>query len=204
MVSINLIPDTVRLARQRRYRVSRWAMAVCAAVAAVLVSGSVEWYRRAEAADLSVQRQELRLMLTEVQEDVQALSAEVDQVQRHVERAAALKSKRAWSGLFAQIGTCMPPSCWLASMVTDPAVPRGGPARSKVSDEAPAAEVVSVLIDAPRKLRLIGYAPDAAAPHEFVANLKRTDLFTDVRLEQSQQEAIRDGWRFRFQLLCEW
>ena len=59
-------------------------------------------------------------------------------------------------------------------------------------------------IDAPRKLRLIGYALNDAQPMEFVTRLKDAQVFQRVTLERSLLETSEEAQRFRFELVCEW
>ena len=61
-----------------------------------------------------------------------------------------------------------------------------------------------VTIEAPRKLRIAGYAPVAAHPYDIVSSLKETDVFASVALERSEREPVLDGSYFRFELVCEW
>jgi hypothetical protein len=74
--------------------------------------------------------------------------------------------------------------------------------KSGADEEQGDAEAVT--IDAPRKMRLAGYATDAAEPHRFVANLKDTAIFSHIALERSQREPKLDGYYFFFELVCEW
>ena len=62
----------------------------------------------------------------------------------------------------------------------------------------------AITIDAPRRLKIAGYAPDSARPYLFVENLKRTDAFEAVRLDSSQREPVLDGSYYHFELVCEW
>jgi Tfp pilus assembly protein PilN len=152
------------------------------------------------------------------------LTSEVQDASLHLERARALRSKRAWSSLLATIGGALPERCWLTSMATDPASPapgmrtidakaRGGqPGTTSASANA---EQKVVLIDGPRALRISGYASDASDPLAFVTHLKETGLFRTVHLESFRSEptpgvlATRGTARgvdaiFRFDVLCEW
>ncbi len=206
MPVVNLIPGAVQLARRRRDRLRSWAAAAFVAMAAVAVAGGLEGYRRLQAGGLRTQGEQLRLQLEAARDELRTLTVEEEQARRHVERAAALRSKRAWSGLLAVIGSCMPDSCWLVSMGTDPATPAAAKSQPQVRSPriSPGAGPSTLRVDAPRRFRLEGYAADAADPQVFVSNLKRTRVFADVRVGRSQREVMPEGSFFRFELICEW
>jgi hypothetical protein len=226
MTVINLIPASVQRARRQRRHIHWWAATALTALTAAAVMGALEWYRTVEAERLRGQSAELHDQLDSVRTDLRTLSERAEQVRQHLERAAALRAKRAWSGLFAVIGSAMPESCWLVSLATEPATPgaagstvsssRAGvarsralggadPAQSRRGLEAPQTrESLTAEIDAPRKLRLVGYGPDAADPHVFVTNLKSAAVFTRVSLLRSERETVLDRSYFRFELVCEW
>jgi Tfp pilus assembly protein PilN len=205
MVGVNLIPVSVRLSQVRRRHVRRWAVSVAVGVALVGVSLGMDWLRRAEAAGLCADNERLQSELEAIRADLKSVSAQAAETLLRIERAKALRSKRAWSGMIAMIASCMPPQSWLTSIATDPATPPAGTGRSQDRGKTEAEKgQQAVTIDAPRRLRISGYAPDAADPHEFVTKLKATELFTVVALEQSQREPVSDGWYIRFELVCEW
>ena len=230
MVSINLIPETVQRARALRSRINRWAVSVLAAGAVMAIPLCLEWYRRAEADELRMRSEQLQTQLASVRADLQTLNAQANQALVRLERAKALRSKRAWSAMFAMIGRAMPSGCWLTSVATDPATPKQGvvhrssapraratgghPAlalgarisgavstRSPADGSAPSAPLV---IDAPRELKIAGYATDAAEPHQFITNLKAAGVFSRVALERTHREPALGGSYFRFELVCEW
>ena len=96
--------------------------------------------------------------------------------------------------------------CWLTSIATDPGAPTGAASKSRPSSDGDEEQdgSITVTIDAPRKMRLAGYATDAAEPYRFVANLKDTEVFSWIALERSQREAKLNGYYFLFELVCEW
>ena len=207
MVVINLIPLAVQLAQKRRGRLRSWAAAMLLSVAALAVAGGLEAYRHLHAGELRTQSEQLSGQLEAARGELRALTLEVEQASCHLERAAALRSKRAWSGLLALIGSCIPDPCWLESIGTDPATPAAGKApqaRVRRPGISPRTEASALRVDAPRRLRLVGYAPDAADPYVFVTNLKQAGVFADVRLGRSERQEIPEGSFFRFQLICEW
>ena len=60
------------------------------------------------------------------------------------------------------------------------------------------------MIDAPRKLEIVGYAPEAAQPHNFVSALKEKQVFSSVVLRGSQREPMLERSYYRFELVCHW
>ncbi|MBU0718131.1 MAG: hypothetical protein KJ749_07785, partial [Planctomycetes bacterium] len=166
---------------------------------------AMEWLNRAEARDLRVQHAQLQVEAKQADARLQTLSTQVTDVQLRVERARALRGKRAWSEVMALIAQALPESCWLTSVATNPVQPRGG--RSPVSSgdrKLPKSEAQVVVMDAPRKLEIVGYAPEASLPYEFVSALKSAGAFSRVTLVRSQTEAVLDGFHYRFELVCEW
>lgn len=206
MVSVNLIPEAVRLAQARRHRLTRWGISIVVAVVVLAAPLCIDWFRRAQAVALRTQHDQLQIQLATIRTELRALTTQANQASVQLERADALRSKRAWSAMFAMIGRCMPAGCWLTSIATDPATPaRGGDRhvalrrRDSTQDEPS-----TVVIEAPRALRIAGYATNVAEPHEFVTNLKEAGVFTGVVLEHSRREPALDGSYFRFELACEW
>ncbi len=207
MVRINLISETVQLAQAKRRRIKAWAISILLAAAVLAVPLTIDRVQRAEATELGLQNRRLQAELTRMRADLAALTTLMDEVGSQLERAAALRSKRPWSAMFAMIDQCMPQGCWLVSIATDPAAPPPGGGRKKVvrvrdldADEIPAV----VVIDAPRMLRIAGFAMDASEPLAFASNLKETAVFTGVILEHLRLEPVLDGSYFRFELICEW
>lgn len=205
MVGVNLIPKAVQLAQARRRHMNRWGVSILAAAALLAVPSTIDWLQRAEATELRTRNANLQIELAAAGTRLRAQTAQANETLLQLERARALRSKRAWSAMFAMIGRCMPAGCWLTSVATDPATPpaasRGATASRKGADEG---NPQTIVIEAPRKLRVAGYATDVAEPHGFVANLKDTGVFTDVVLEHSRREPALDGYYFRFELVCEW
>ena len=66
------------------------------------------------------------------------------------------------------------------------------------------AERAGLTIDAPRRLRLAGFALNATDPLVFVTRLKDADIFRDVFLERSADDSRDDVPRYRFDVVCEW
>ena len=206
MLSINLIPADVQLTLRRQCHLRRWTVSFAVAGTAMLVVLGADWARRGKASDLRAQDRQFQTELNTARANLKTITAEASQMLVQIERAKALRAKRAWSGMFALLRDCMPDDCWLISIATDPAKPSARAARPAKSTKPDTEEASrrAVTIDAPRRLRVIGYAPDAAQPHAFVTNLKQTQAFAAVKLESSQRELVLDGSYFRFDLVVEW
>lgn len=207
MVGVNLIPENVRLAQERRRRLKGWGIAILLAVAILALPLTIDWVQRVQAAELRTQQGQLQTELATTRTELRALASQANEALMQLERAHALRSKRAWSAMFALIEKGMPEDAWLVSMATDPATPpSGGGHKAEVRDRGTATDEqpAIVVIEAPRKLRMAGFAIDAAQPHEFVSNLKESKVFTNVILELLRREPALNGSYFRFELICEW
>lgn len=206
MISVNLIPDTIQAAQKQRRHLRWWGMLILAASVVLVVPLGIDWYQSARAAELHAQDEQLQSVLATTRAELRAQMAQANTTLLHLERAKALRSKRAWSAMFALISRCMPAGCWLTSFATDPPGPSLGAVGTitMAGRETDGEARTTVTIEAPRKLRLSGYATDAAEPHEFVANLKSTGAFSHVLLEGSRREPELDGYYSRFELVCEW
>lgn len=212
MVRVNLIPASVQSTRIRRAHIGRWCVAGAAAVAALAIALGLEVAQRTIAKNLRAEQMQVQAGLEELRKDLRVTSAQAKRARLRLERAIALRAKRAWSGMVALIAEQMPKDCWLVSLATDPTTPSASPTLSRVRGTPPirngqrtsGSGPDTLVIDAPRKLDLVGYAPQAAQPHQFVTALKRTGVFTRVSLERSQREPVLDGSYFRFELSCEW
>ena len=211
MVTLNLLPEDVQTVLARRRRTQQWAAAVTLAATLLAVPLGLDWSRGARAAYLRAESQRLQADVESTRAALRATSSTANELFVQVERAKALRSKRAWSGMLALIASCMPAECWLASLATDPEVPAAGPARRAPNPTpgtpgaaAEKKEKEVVTIEAPRKLRIVGFAPDDAQPLAFVTSLKESRVFRRVALEGSVREPNRDPAVFRFELVCEW
>lgn len=206
MISINLIPRDVRRRQTQRRRLWRWASVAMVGFLLLGASAGFDFARRGAADKLRANDADLQIEVTRARADLQMITAELMSVRNNLEHATALRTKRAWSGMIALIAGSMPENCWLTSIATDPERPLAGkpgrrkPAKKKNSGKEP--EVV--IIDAPRRLKIVGYAQKASEPNEFVERLNHTGVFHLVELKQSQREPILDGSYYRFKLYCEW
>ena len=216
MVTVNLIPESVQAARASRRHLKRWAacLAVSAGVAGVPVGA--HWMQHVRIDELLAQSDNLQTDLAVARAELKTATAAANDAFLRIERAKALRSKRAWSDMLALIGSCLPKDCWLTSIATDPDVPPAAPVARKTppATDPPASplskggqrgfEPAVVIIDAPRKLRMTGEATDATQPLFFVTRLKESQVFREVTLERSLREKPEDESNFRFELICEW
>ncbi len=207
MVGINLIPEPVQLAQLRRWRLKWWATAILVSLMVLALPLGLDWLKQAEAARLHLEDEHLRVQLAGIRSQLRSVSAGADEAFLQLERADALRSKRCWSGMLAMIGRRMPSGCWLTSITTDPATPQGAAPpqrRAKSRPSTPEEPPAVVVIDAPRKLNISGYATTAGEPHTFVTRLKDMGIFTNVELQRVAREPVLDDSYFRFELYCEW
>lgn len=220
MNDTNLIPMPLRIARGRRRRLKAWGLAVMAALLLLSTPIVFDQYLRVEASRLGTQNEKLAGVLTGLRQQLATLTVEADRSLLQLERAKALRSKRAWSAMFATIARSMPEGCWLTSIATDPSSPSGG-ARPRPRGTATgmtnrqagftSSDESVTKIEAPQRLKIVGYASDASEPYQFVTSLKKTNVFRDVVLETSRRERVQNrqagsasAWYFRFDLACEW
>lgn len=221
-IGINLVPSSVQIVHQRNRWIRFWCVAAC--LAFIVLGGALgyDWLETRRMSEMAVRLSQAQQEVEKLRGEVRTLAATAGQLQQRLERADALRAKRAWSGLLALIAEKLPPDCRLQSIATDPAKPPvdsiviapamqpapGGQSLSGVATATtPAAQpppARTVLLDAPRKLRLVGFAGDPARPVAFVSSLKESGAFTHVNLERAQWEPARKDAHFRFELVCEW
>ena len=206
MTRVNLIPPGIRYSQRRRGHLKRWAFSLATVATAVGVSLSVEALRRAQANDLRTQSGQLQAELESTRQETRTVTGAASRVLERIERAKALRGKRAWSGLFTLIDSCIPAGCWLTRVASDPAAPGSGPRRQAPppAPEGSTEQPRAITIEAPSGIRLAGYAAGAAEPLVFVSNLKASGVFTDVTLAHSQREPVLDGLFYQFELVCAW
>jgi Tfp pilus assembly protein PilN len=207
MISVNLIPQEQQLRQARRGRIKFWMMVVTVAVALTVVPVIMDELKKDEMDRFQKRYDTVLTQWNDRRTELGSIAEQVEEARVRYERSSLLQSKRNWSGLIALTAKCLPDGCWLTSLTTDPAVP--GPPPPPVSRPVPVdgkkpEPPAPLVIDAPRKLRMTGYASAAAEPHAFVAQLKATSVFSRVVLENSVSESVLNGSYFRFDLLCEW
>jgi Tfp pilus assembly protein PilN len=205
MIGVNLISERAQVAQARRRRIQRWVSASGAAALLLVVPLGLDWSTRAKADALRRKRDRAVAAYRATTLEIERAAAAEEDARIHVERAEALSAKRAWSAMLVVIADALPERSWLVTLGTDPSTPPGGSSAARAQTAAATGETTNVLmIEAPRELRLIGYAHDAADPLVLVSNLKRTGVFRHVDLRQSTRETGADGSYFRFELACGW
>ncbi len=203
MINVNFMPKRMALAKARNRRVRKWLCAVGWALVALIGAWGVDGTRRVEAGSLRNEIMVLQSRLQEGKGELAKTASQAHVVLRQIEHADALRAKRPWSSLLQLVAESMPEGCWLISLGTDPAVPgnrvlsRKAVSKEDVKNEA-------IVIQSPRKLRLVGYATNDDESFIFVERLKKSNAFQSVNLLKSKREPHRDGFYYRFEIACEW
>ena len=223
MVTVNLIPEKVQAAQFRRRHFKRWTACLIVTTGVATVPAVGHWMQHLRIDELRAQSDKLQTDLAAARAELKTATAVANDAYLRIERAKALRSKRSWSAMLAFIGTCLPKDCWLTSLATDPEVPSTAPLARKAAPPpaipgTPLPEKPAVVIlDTPRKLRMMGEATDATQPLSFVTRLKESQVFREVILERSintsphgsravglTRENVEEKSNFRFELICEW
>lgn len=212
MNRINLIPAAVQITQSRRRRTRRWSLLVGLALAGSTIPVTAQWLQQRNLDDLREKYTRVESNLETARSDLKSLTAESGELFLRLERAKSLRAKRNWSGMLAMLGSALPADCWLTSLATDPdipppvtIVPKAAAAASPAPGK-PAAPVkpAPVMIEAPRRLRIVGHSVEASGPLALVLRLKESGAFQDVILERSQRESADPQSPFRFEMVCEW
>ena len=211
MLAVDLRPAnlTFRMMRRRRWR--RWSLAIGVSLCPLAIVLFLDWFQRTDLRKRQDQKADVEMQLAIARERFKSASTEADHLLAQLQRADALRSKRAWSDLLAVVGAALPHDGWLTVLSTEPAQPSGVPAQPAPSAPPPASATTGVqpaptplMIEAPRELRLSGYAATPAEPSLFVASLKGANVFRVVELIQCRQEPVHNGSYYRFDVLCKW
>jgi len=206
-MKLNLIPETLRHRHERRRRVRGWGVVLVIAIGLLAVPVTLDWSRKARAKRLRQEQADLVEVRSSMLAEWSTVREEVEETRAQIMRAEALRSKRGWSRLLALVAGAVPDRAWLTAVATDPPQPTGGaPERARVqaARSEPATERENVTVEAPRKLELHGFAPNAGDPIRFVQALKAADVFREVRLQRSSFTKVDDASFFRFNIVCEW
>ena len=207
MIGVNLIPAPILATRAAKRHLKGWCLVVVVALAANAVPLVADVLSTARAAELRHERDGLSQEVAQARQEADATTAEAAESLARLERAKALRSKRAWSAMFALIGGCLPDEAWLTSIATDPPAPTEA-TRTRRSlgkrpqDEGKAPDTIT--IDAPRKLEILGYVRDHALLYTFMSSLKSTGIFTAVELIRSGEQRVGEDTAVGFELTCEW
>ena len=206
MNDINLIPRPLRMARSRRRRIKGWSVCVVAALIILCIPILFDQFRRVEAARLATQKEELVQIVSGLRHQLAALRMQSDRSDLQLQRAKSLRSKRAWSAMITTIARSMPDGCWLTSIATDPARPSGSGVQ-RMLPVAPGKATPNksiTAIEAPRRLKIVGFASDSREPYAFVTNIKAANVFSRVTLTSTTRNNAGGASFFRFDLECEW
>lgn len=208
---INLIPVPLQIERSRKRRIRRWSVVVGIAVVGATIPVAAQWMQLRSVEELRAAHDHIQSDLAASRAELKSLSTEANELYLRLERAKALRSKRNWSGMFALLGKALPEGCWLNSLATDPDTPPPQQAVAKVVPPSaaapttlPAVKPAPVLIEAPRRLRIVGQSVEASGPLAFVLQLKEAAVFREVVLERSQREISDARTTFRFEVVCTW
>jgi len=208
MSRFNFIPSSVLAARAKRRHLQTWSTAIGGAICALMLPLILDWTNRARAAEMEAVSENLASELRQRHTEHREATSQAALLQGQIERAKALRSKRAWSAMLGLVGSCLPDSAWLTLIATDPPTPvGGGPSgrtlgRGKAGGESTNKQTVT--IDAPRRLRIRGYAENHEEIYEFMRFLKDADAFNDVTLIRSGIEHPGKQPAVGFEVICEW
>lgn len=199
MISVNLLPEaTVRKQRANR-RARIWLVLTLCAAAGAAVPVGVTVTRQAQASTLQQRCREVDRERSKVQAQLAATLQEVERLATHFAQSETLRTKRSWASLIGFIGGSMPPEVWLTAIATDPPFPMG---RGRTEVHAEPGD--TVVLEAPTKLLVQGYALDHKDLYAFMSRLKQADVFTGVELMRSGREPVLAGQAVRFDLQCSW
>lgn len=204
MIKVNLISTYVQIEQRSRIRMKRWILVCLLSLVMVILPWGYDWINRASVNTLTKDNQRILTTLKTTRQTLQSLTKTLAETDLKLKRANVLRAKRSWSGMMSMIATALPTRSWLILIATDPPVPPGAQRRTVTVSSTDSTKDETITIDAPQKLRLIGYAVDASEPMVFVSNLKAYGIFTNVKLIRSYLEPIEDDKYFRFELICEW
>lgn len=206
MIHINLIPKSVQIEHRRRKHTKRWIVACLCSAIVVALPWCYDRFNQMKAESISKENQQTLTTLHATQLQLQNLKQIVHDAELKLRRANSLRQKRPWSGMMTLIATAMPARSWIISIATIPEIPSASGRRSArmVSQSVKKSGNKTVTIEAPRKLKIVGYAVDASEPMLFVSKLKAFGVFDNVILQRSYLEPVEDGKYFRFELVCEW
>ncbi len=205
MVSVNLLPPNVRLARRRARRIRLWIGVVLTTALLATVPIGLDAAKAARAAAVDRALAPVQERLDGVRAELRQTTADCSQLTTQIARADALRAKRSWGGLLVTITHHQPDQVWLTSLAskqsTEPARARPG---GKKENAKAASEDAVVALDGPRGIRLEGYALDHDWLYQFITNLKQAGLFTNVELNSAGREPMASRDVVRFVLECDW
>lgn len=208
MIGINLIPESVLLARRRRRRLRVWAITLFSTAAVGAFPIGLEFSRYRQVQSLESQRRRIETDIESTRADLNQVGVEIGTLRSQMARADTLRTKRPWSRLLGMFSRTLPEEVWLLSIATDPAAPARGdrdltpkPSASK-NDQQQGPKMVT--LEAPRTLALEGFALEYRNLYEFMARIKLAEAFADVTLTRATEEPVFDAHAVRFKILCRW
>jgi len=205
MVSVNLLPEHLIITQVRRRRTRRWIIACLLSGVVAAIPLGLESYRIARAEELTATNDRLSREMASVETELSDIVVASQEAFLQIERAKALRSKRSWSAILGLLSDAMPAGCWLTELSTDPPFPTGATRQTIPTDPRQAKDPpATVIIEAPRKLRIVGFASDAAEPLEFLDRLKAAGVFANVASQGVRREPLGGAYYFRFELECIW
>ncbi len=208
MSGLNLIPAGVLAARARRRHLQAWSTAIGTALCALALPLIMDWTNRARAGEMETVSENLISELQQLRTQHREATTQATLLQGQIERAKALRSKRAWSAMLGLVGSCLPDSAWLTLIATDPPTPAAGglPGRTlgRGKAESESADKQTVTIDAPRRLKVRGYTENHEEIYEFMRLLKGAGVFSEVTLIRSGIEHPGKQPAVGFEVICEW
>ncbi len=210
MTLINLVPAEVHRAATRRSHLLRWAMVVALSGVIALIPYSLSVARDNRVSKLREEVDSIDVQAAKTRAELRQATELAQQLHSDLERSRALRSKRAWSGMFALIASSLPPDCWLRSVTTDPDSPQASAVRLPVVPVSGGGSSTpeTLTIEAPRKLLLVGYSTSDSLPLVFVSNLRESNAFTNVGLQKAMRAPSEkdgnDAFLHQFEIVCEW
>lgn len=206
MAKINLIPDAIVGRQLRRVHLRRASFLAGAAMLLLLTAAAFDGWDQARVRKLQAHVIDAESRVGQMRQEVQKLAVQADDLQLRIQRADALRSKRAWSSVLALLSRALPNGCWLTSVATVPPRPGRtvGAPTATLASKPEGKTRASMTIDAPRKLTLTGYAGEDADPVKFVTRLKESGAFREVTLMGTRRETLPLGPYFHFEVVCEW
>ena len=207
MIGINLIPESVVLARRRRRRLRVWTLILLTTVAVTALPVGVEMTRQHQVQTLKGERRQVEATIVSTREALNRTGSEIRTLEAQMARSDALRAKRPWSRLLGILSRSMPHEMWLVSLATDPATPPRGDrdlTPKKSSEKKGVHEPTVVTLEAPRALALEGYALEYPNLYEFMSRIERARVFREVALIRATDEPVFDANAVRFKILCRW
>ena len=190
MKTVNLIPRSRRLARQKRTRYRVWSVG-WTAYSFVLIVVCMTVYGVRPSADLLAATEELTALeneLAELESDRRSLLPELAEQQLILSSSRSISDQPDWSMLLSYLANDLLNEEIVLSACT--------------FEPVEGAKQDGELGDRPLELKLIGYAKSTPAASQFVLRLERSLLFDKVMLSRTQLEPFMNGQAIAFEIVC--